>query len=104
MEKKKTLISFVGKGRPKDNGEHEYKQTTYEFSDGTTYTCSCFAEAIRMSGKFSFDEILLVGTPTSTWSSLLENTDSEFKDTLFYTEVEEKELTPEQKNNLDILR
>ena len=70
---KKTLISFVGKGQKLKGAEHQaYVKTVYDFGEGIKYETSCFANAIRSSGKYNFDEVIFIGTDTSAWSTLLE--------------------------------
>ena len=69
----KTLISFVGKGHIlKGTDVHAYLKTQYDFGGGVTYETSCFADAIRLSGKYDVDEVLFIGSCTSSWSTLLE--------------------------------
>lgn len=70
---KRTLISFIGKGQVLKGAEvHAYVKTTYDFGGNVKYETSCFADAIRLSGKYTFDEVVFIGTCTSSWSTLLE--------------------------------
>ena len=74
MVKKKTLISFIGKGQiQKDSPFHTYLKAMYDFNDGYKVATSCFAEAIRRCGKYEFDEVLFIGSSTSSWGTLLED-------------------------------
>lgn len=70
MKMDRTFISFIGKGRVDGSG---YMVADYDFGDGKIFRSKCFAEAVRQCGRYSFDEVLFVGTPTSAWSSLLES-------------------------------
>ena len=95
----KTLITFVGLGKPEGGG---YIKTTYDFGENKHIKSSCFAEAIRQSGKFSFDEVLFIGTATSSWSSLLESVEeqADFWEKLYSREIEKQPLTDELKTEL----
>lgn len=95
----KTLITFVGLGKPEGGG---YIKTTYDFGENKHIKSSCFAEAIRQSGKFSFDEVLFIGTATSSWSSLLESVEeqADFWEKIYSREIEKQPLTDELKNEL----
>ena len=69
-----TLISFIGKGRVDKNIDGSaYQKTVYDFGSGCCCETSCFADAVRRSGKYAFDQVIFIGTPTSSWSALLEN-------------------------------
>lgn len=68
-----TLISFIGTGKREPGVTQGYQKTDYDFGDGRIISSSCFADAIRQSGKWTCDEVLFVGTETSSWSMLLEN-------------------------------
>lgn len=95
----KTLITFVGLGKPDGGG---YIKTTYDFGDNKHIKSSCFAEAVRQSGKFSFDEVLFIGTATSSWSSLLESLEEQvnFWEELYSREIEKQPLTDDLKKEL----
>ena len=92
----KTLISFIGKGQvpqeAKEAKEYYYRKTTYDFGGGITYETTCFPDAIRLSGKFEFDEVKLIGTYTSSWSTLLESDSNSEGLWLNLKEKEEKNL------------
>lgn len=89
-----TFISFIGKGRIEGSG---YKVADYDFGDGKVFRSKCFAEAVRESGRYSFDEVLFVGTPTSAWSSLLESdkTSEDLCLHLYERETQKVELLPD---------
>ena len=93
---KTTLISFIGKGQvpkeAKEAKEYYYRKTTYDFGGGITYETTCFPDAIRLSGKFEFDKVMLIGTYTSSWSTLLESDSSSEELWLNLKEKEEKNL------------
>lgn len=100
----KTLITFVGLGKPEDGG---YKKTTYDFGNNKHIPCSSFAEAIRQSGKFAFDEVLFVGTATSSWSSLLETAQEHagLWEKLYSREIEKHPITEDLLKDLsDVLQ
>ena len=92
----KTLISFIGKGQvpqeAKDANEYYYRKTIYDFGGGVTHETTCFPDAIRLSGKFEFDEVRLIGTWTSSWSTLLESDCDSEELWLKLREKEEKNL------------
>ena len=70
----KTFFSFIGKGQVlKDAEGNVYLKACYDFGEGFKYETACFADAVRLSGKYEFDEALLIGSETSSWSTLLEN-------------------------------
>ena len=58
-----------------------------------TYETTCFPDAIRLSGKFEFDEVKLIGTSTSSWSTLLESDSNSEKLWLDLKVKEEKNLS-----------
>lgn len=95
----KTLITFVGRGKLEGGG---YIKTTYDFGENKHIQSSCFAEAIRQSGKFAFDEVLFVGTATSSWSSLLESVEeqADLWENLYSREIEHLPLTDELQKDL----
>ncbi|NNM53640.1 MAG: CRISPR-associated DxTHG motif protein [Spirochaetales bacterium] len=66
-----TLLTFIGKGKPDNKGEGNYQKTTYVFSDGKSYTTSVFAEALIRS-RNDIDKVIVLGTYTSSWGSLVE--------------------------------
>ena len=80
MQNKRTFISFVGKGQIKKQTFDCYLTTTYNFGNNKLCSCRCFAEAVRKNGSFKFDEVVFIGTTTSSWSALLESCEeSEFE-------------------------
>ena len=64
-----TLISSVGTGMYKDG----YRQTTYTFPDGKTFETRLFLEAILKCKYREIDSVILVGTQTSSWDALVDN-------------------------------
>ena len=103
MQNKRTFISFVGKGHLSKNEKPEYLPTAYDFGNNVLCSCRCFAEAVRKSGNFNFDEVVFIGTDTSSWSALLESCEeNEFElwSKLFEQEQAEKPLTPEDCSKL----
>lgn len=66
-----TLISFIGRGR-KDIDLDAYRKVNYDF--GSIYvSSSCFLRALCASGKYKFDNVLVIGTYTSSWSTLIDD-------------------------------
>ena len=66
-----TFITFIGKGRKRDNGRFQYETVNYRFVRSDV-RASCFANAVMRSGEYVFDRVIVIGTMTSTWSQLLE--------------------------------
>ena len=102
---KKTFISFIGKGQREKRGDNTspYKKAKYDFGGGVVRPAKCFAEAVRESGLYKFDEVLFVGTPTSSWSALLENVAGaeDLCLELFSRESDGAELAPEDAARLE---
>ncbi|NMA45027.1 MAG: TIGR02221 family CRISPR-associated protein [Lentisphaerae bacterium] len=69
------LITTLGKARKSDNGR--YREITYRFADGFTYTSSFFLLALlkyREKLQQAPEHILIMGTASSMWDALLEMT------------------------------
>lgn len=66
-----TLISFIGRGR-KDIEADAYRKVDYDFGS-ITVSSSCFLRALCASGKYQFDNVLVIGTYTSSWSTLIDD-------------------------------
>lgn len=66
----KVLISFIGTGRPKNNGaERVYRSASYRFSgDPQTYSTSFVADAIIQHSQA--DRVILLGTAKSMWEEV----------------------------------
>jgi len=64
------LITNLGKAKKQDN--NRYRETTYLFEDGREYKTQLFSSALlKWLGK-DIDKIVMLGTKTSMWDSLLE--------------------------------
>lgn len=103
MMNKKTLISFIGRGRIDKNHPERYLKAAYNFGENVICESRCFAEAIRKCDKFTFDRAIFIGSETSSWSVLLESMeDVEFDlwSELYDHETCEKTISPENKNKL----
>ena len=86
----RTFISFIGTGKPGDGG---YIKTSYTFKGGAVFEVSCFADAVRKSSFFHYDEAVFIGTATSAWSMLLEDSASEYE--ALYETLWNRENSPE---------
>jgi CRISPR-associated DxTHG motif protein len=66
MEKRKILISIVGKGQKKGKTEDfDYAVTEYQFDDGDTFKTKLVGHALFE--KFKFEEVYIIGTSQSLW-------------------------------------
>lgn len=63
----KVLISFLGTGVPT---ERHYKEVSYVFPGGKTYSSPFFAKAL--SQYYNIDRIILIGTVKSMWEAVYE--------------------------------
>lgn len=66
-----TLVTFIGKGKPLEEGRNSYSRTKY-LIEGKEYETSYFSNALLASGKYEIDRVFVVGTWTSSWAELLE--------------------------------
>lgn len=66
-----TLVTFIGKGKPLEEGRNSYSRTKY-LIEGKEYETSYFSNALLASGKYEIDRVVVVGTWTSSWAELLE--------------------------------
>ena len=69
----KTLVTFLGRGR--DNKNTGYRETTYEFPNGSKKTTAFFGPAL--ADYIGVDRIVILGTNSSQWGVLVENHASE---------------------------
>ena len=66
----KTLVTFLGRGR--ENKNTGYRETTYEFPDGSqTEETAFFGPALAK--HINADRIVILGTKSSQWGVLVEN-------------------------------
>ena len=65
----KTLVTFLGRGR--DNTNTGYRETTYEFPDGSRKTTAFFGPAL--ADYIKVERIVILGTNSSQWGVLVEN-------------------------------
>lgn len=70
-----TLISFVGTGLVKNN--NGYETTTYVFPNKAEIQDHLFFRAVLTSGYRVIDKVILVGTRTSGWDTLVNLEDSQ---------------------------
>ena len=61
----------------KGTNQYQYRETTYQFPDGTKYKTRIFLEALTESKYREIDKIILVGTKTSNWGELVFEKDYE---------------------------
>ena len=73
-----TLISMIGKGIPDKNELRGYQKVTYCFECGKTVKTSCSTNAILASRLYPIDKVVVIGTTTSSWGELLEDSSEEF--------------------------
>lgn len=64
-----TLVTFLGRGRENENTG--YRETTYEFPNGSQTTTAFFGPALAKYIKA--DRIVILGTRSSQWYVLVEN-------------------------------
>ena len=65
----KTLVTFLGRGR--ENKDTGYRETTYEFPDGSKTTTAFFGPALAK--HINANRIVILGTKSSQWGVLVEN-------------------------------
>ena len=65
----KTLVTFLGRGR--ENTDTGYRETTYEFPNGSKATTAFFGPALAKHIKA--DRLVILGTKSSQWGVLVEN-------------------------------
>ena len=73
-----TLISMIGKGIPEANEVRSYQKVTYCFACGKMVKTSCSTNAILASRLYPIDKVVVIGTTTSSWGELLEDSPEEF--------------------------
>jgi CRISPR-associated Csx2 family protein len=82
-----------------------YEKVSYRFDDGTVYQTAVFTEALIRSKRCSPDRVLLIGTHTSSWATLLDaDLEGEGKHIELYGELEsmrETGVTPELLRRLE---
>ena len=70
-----TLIASIGTGmydRSK-NDDTGYRQTTYQFGNGKEIISRLFVSSILESNCWDINQVILIGTRTSSWDALLSN-------------------------------
>lgn len=71
MQQSLTLISFLGRGSRDRKNNDSYRTVKYRFKDEKVIESSCFPRAVITSKAYPITQVVLVGTPTSSWSTLL---------------------------------
>jgi cell division protein DivIC len=94
------LISMIGQGRPKKEGQPSYDLINYQFQDGEVISTTVFGIALYkyLRKKGEDIDLLLVGTKGSSWTELIveENLLEEFEEIINLLEEEEKERNVEE--------
>ncbi len=98
----KTLVSFIGKGvkDTQPGAVSPYKTCKYKMLDGSEYETSLFLNCLLKVGQYRPDNLIIIGTYTSSWSTLLEEAAKDKNDENFCLELQEREekkepITPE---------
>lgn len=70
-----TLIASIGTGMydRSRNDDTGYRQTTYHFSNGKEIVSRLFVSSILESNCWDINQVILIGTRTSSWDALLSN-------------------------------
>lgn len=100
-----TLISCVGTGMffNKNTDEKEYRETTYQFPNGTKKTTKVFLEALLSCSYRNFEKMILVGTKTSNWGALISENDFDDESVFsLYENLYSSDKTGEEIQNKDI--
>ena len=85
-----TLISMIGTGKAPGN-PNGYVETDYDFGNGKHFTTRLFMQAVLQSRK-DIDQIILLGTDTSSWESLVDvNDGNKETENLWYSLAEKTE-------------
>lgn len=66
------LVSIIGVGRLNEKESKVYEKSIYRFDDGTAIQTAVFTEALLRSRRCAPDRVLLIGTHTSSWATLLD--------------------------------
>jgi cell division protein DivIC len=76
---KALLISMIGQGRPKKEGQPSYDLIDYQFQDGEVVSTRVFGVALYkyLHKKGEYIDLLLVGTKGSSWTELVDVLDVE---------------------------
>lgn len=104
-----SLITIVGKGRKKSNGNgvkdirdryDGYEKTIYFFDNGKSSETTIFSRALIERYKGQLDSIILLGTETSSWNVMLP--DIEGKDLELWCKLEDQEKVTDE--DLDMIK
>ena len=68
-----TLITSIGTGMYKEG----YRKTCYQFADGDKVETAWFLQALLNKKYREFEKVILIGTKTSNWDSLIDLDDSD---------------------------
>jgi len=97
---KALLISMIGQGRPKKEGQSSYDLIDYQFQDGEVISTTVFGIALYkyLRRKGEDIDLLLVGTKGSSWTELVveENLLEEFEELIKLLEEKERERNVEE--------
>lgn len=97
-----TLISFIGRG-----SKGIYDKTTYEFANGEKFETRLFMSTILTCKMYKIDKIILAGTRTSSWSTVIKDTNENSEIDELWTDVssecdDEYGLTDETRKKLEL--
>jgi len=93
----RTLVSFIGKGI-KDTqpaAVSPYRTCKYKMLDGSEYETSLFLNCLLKVQKYRPDNLIIIGTHTSSWSTLLEEGGTAENAENFCLELQEREENKE---------
>jgi CRISPR-associated DxTHG motif protein len=108
-----TLVSFIGRGQPGPDGQTNkgYRKTKYYYEDKTYHETSIFLNCLLAKKEFKPDELVLIGTETSSWGALLEENlkkngeedkpIDKFYEELYYGFLEKKPITFLELENIE---
>lgn len=90
-----TLISFIGTGNKTEKSPIGYNETNYRFPDGQSFKTRYFMQAV-LKVKDNIDQLILLGTDTSSWDYLVDAENDERNETVslwsdLYDQCESKE-------------
>lgn len=86
-----TLISSVGTGMYKDK---KYQETTYVFPDGKSFQTRLFLESLIRCKYRDINTLILVGTETSSWDALIDDSIDEQLWLCVYEKVSTEGIKP----------
>jgi CRISPR-associated Csx2 family protein len=70
-----TLITFLGGHQSKPKPPGAYVKTRYQFSEETIVSAGYFGEALLRSGLYRIEQVLILGSRTSAWELLVQESD-----------------------------